>query len=95
MSAQGEARDTSLRQSGSHRLSPGQSVGAIFRNVETRVPWLFPATSWASGGPCDAEERFRQVIALETTWLVQVLFEGVLDGIDSSLSAHLILVGGR
>ena len=37
---------------------------------------------------------FDKVIALDTTWLVQVLFEGVLDGIDPSLSAHLILVGG-
>ena len=33
------------------------------------------------------------MIALETTWLVQVLFEGFLDGIDSSLSAHLIRFG--
>ena len=49
----------SLRQSDSHGLSPGQSVGAFFRNVETRVPWLFPATPWASGGPSDADERFR------------------------------------
>src|SRR4029077_12685124 len=74
-------------------LAPTNQSGLFFSSCGNSRSLAISGRPFGAAHPTQKND-FDKVIALDTTWLVQVLFEGVFDGIDSSLSAHLILVGG-